>query len=406
MRFPFAIADGQMTKSDDMVAAPSGSTDNPFYDGRTVLLPLVGELRPGDILLTRATSVLGPGHGVQSKGIRLATWGAFSHALICSEPPIMIEAIGTGVSTLSLGRCYAHDWRSVRVLRHPDPSVAQDAARAAQLQVGRDYSVRRAIRAAFPKVVADRLADTGIFCSALVAQSYVGAGEALFAATPIERTTPATIERIEGLEDVTRLLFREGLAPRNLRAMVPLDAHAPPSPSARQTAISGRYAKALMSDAEALADQMPGQLDIVPTHFGLLDLVMDGLKAADAVRPPNTMLTDAARQLDHGLAKRIRSGELAEVHADLQRIEGAELASAVKASFDPAPDIDVAAMQALLLTTLRELDVRRRAASAMEAWNGPGNSEAVAAYVELERGAIGSMEMCATLFREILDRIG
>lgn len=192
-----------------------GVSGGSFYEGRTVLLPDVDRLRAGDILLTRTTSLAGFVEGTQSRKIRLKTGGSFSHAMICSEPPTMVEAIGIGVSTLSLSRCYAHGWESVRVLRHPDTTLAQVAASAAQLQVGRDYSVRRALRAAFP-AIADRISDLGTFCSALVAQSYVGAGDAFFARVPIEHTTPATIENIDGLEDVTRSVFNEGLAPRNM----------------------------------------------------------------------------------------------------------------------------------------------------------------------------------------------
>lgn len=118
-----------MTGDGDDDGVPGGS----FYDGRIVLLPDVGRLRVGDILLTRTTQLAGFVEGTQSRKIRMKTGGLFSHAMICAEPPTMVEAIGTGVSTLSLSRCYVHGWESVRVLRHPDAALAQAAASAAQL---------------------------------------------------------------------------------------------------------------------------------------------------------------------------------------------------------------------------------------------------------------------------------
>lgn len=377
--------------------------DSTFYDGRIVLLPDVSQLQSGDILLTRMSPLARPRDGAQSKKIRLGTGGTFSHVLICSEPPVVIEAIGAGVSTLSLARCYAHGWESVRVVRHPDSSLAKAAARFAQLQVGRDYSIRRALRAAFPTLIADRLADQGTFCSALVAQAYVGAGDVLFTQVPIERTTPATIEKLEGLVDVTKLVFREGLAPRNVGKLVPLDAPSTASPSARQTEISGRYAKALMTDAEQIAADV-SEPEIVPTHFGMLNLIMTAIDAT-RVTVNSGAISEEIRRLDMGLAALIASGELAAVFADLEAIESEELQEALRASFDHAPDIDRRAMQTQLATTRRGGSARREALAKMEAWNEGGRSAAVAAYAELERAVILGIERRETLFDEILRRL-
>ncbi len=381
------------------------NTGGVFYDERMVLLPDVALLRPGDVLLTRTTPLAGPIKGAQSKKIRMRTGGAFSHALICTEPPVMVEAVGTGVSTLSLARCYAHGWESIRLLRHPDTTVAQTAGSAAQLQVGRDYSIRRALRSAFPEFIADRVADHGTFCSALVAQCYVGASDALFACVPVELTMPATIEHIEGLADITRDVFREGLAPRNIGRLVPLDAHREPSPSARQTVISGRYAKALMADAELLAAAMPKSPEIIPTHYGMIDLITNAMDAALAGFCGADVAVIAAR-MDADLREFIASGELADVSAELAGIEAEELQGAVRASFDHVPDIDRRAMEAQLATTRRSLVVRRRSIDNMERWNRDGRSAAVGAYTGLERETILNLERREKLYGEILTRLG
>jgi hypothetical protein len=388
-----------LTDDGDDDAVSGGS----FCDGRTVLLPDVSRLRAGDILLTRTTPLAGFVKGTQSRKIRMKTGGSFSHAMICSEPPTMVEAIGTGVSTLSLSRCYAHGWESVRVLRHPDVALAQAAASAAQLQVGRDYSVRRALRAAFP-AIADRMSDLGTFCSALVAQSYIGAGDTFFARVPIELTTPATIENIDGLEDITQSVFQEGLAPRNIGRMVPLDTQSDPSPSARQTKASAKYAKALMADAERVVAALPSPLELLPTHYGMLDIVMKGIDALAAGVAAATLPEDV-RRLDADLAEMISSGELAAVHTVLEEIEGEELQQAMVSSFDASPDIDLRGMRSQLETTRRTLEVRGRSVRAMKDWNVGGRSAAVAAYVDLELTTIASIGRREAVFAEILNRL-
>jgi hypothetical protein len=269
--------------------------------------------------------------------------------------------------------------------------------------VGRDYSVRRALRAAFP-AIADRMSDLGTFCSALVAQSYVGSGDALFARVPIELTTPATIENIEGLNDLTHSVFYEGLAPRNIGRMVPLDAHSDPSPSARQTKASGKYAKALMADAERVVAALPSPHELLPTYYGMLDVIMKGVDALVAGLDGATFREDVHR-LDANLARMISSGELAAVHAQLETIEGEDLQQALASSFHPAPDIDLRAMRSQLETTRRTLEVRGRSVKAMADWNIGERSAAVAAYVELERNAIASIARREAVFVEILSRL-
>lgn len=248
------------------------------------------------------------------------------------------------------------------------------------------------------------MSDLGTFCSALVAQSYVGAGDALFARVPIELTTPATIENIDGLEDVTRSVFHEGLAPRNIGRMVPLDAHTDPSPSARQTKASGKYAKALMADAERVVAALPSPVEILPTHYGMLDVVMKGMDAlAAGVGAPT--LQENVRRLDADLAEMISSGELAAVHAALEEIEGEELQQAVASSFDATADIDRRAMRSQLATTRRTLEVRGRSVRALADWNVGRRSAAVAAYVDLEQTTITSIVRREAVFVEILDRL-
>ena len=57
------------------------------YDGKQVFVPEVDKLLPGDILLTFNAEAEASKDLKQSKAIRAATGGSFSHALICSVPP-------------------------------------------------------------------------------------------------------------------------------------------------------------------------------------------------------------------------------------------------------------------------------------------------------------------------------
>ena len=121
------------------------------YGGVAVYLPVVSRFRPGDILLTLNTESDDRKELRVSRVIARATRGRFSHALICSIPPTFIEAIGPGVSTISLARCFAHNLKNVRALRYPDREVSAKAASLARLEVGRDYSRAKAIASATGK---------------------------------------------------------------------------------------------------------------------------------------------------------------------------------------------------------------------------------------------------------------
>lgn len=59
------------------------------------------QVLPGDILLTRARFRVRDRSTYESKGIRLGTGGQFSHAALCIEYGLFIEAIGWGVCRLA-----------------------------------------------------------------------------------------------------------------------------------------------------------------------------------------------------------------------------------------------------------------------------------------------------------------
>jgi hypothetical protein len=377
------------------------------YDGKTVLLPRVELVRSGDILLTLNAESADRTGSKTSRAITAATRGRFSHALICSSPPTFVEAIGSGVSTLSLGRCFAHDLKNVRLLRYPDASVAAKAAKLVQLEIGRDYSVARAVNSVFPLRTLRRVEDRGIFCSALVAQVYLAAGGTLFARTPVERTTPATIDELQGLEDLTASVFRPALAPRNIETMSALDGDRAPTPSARQTELSNRCAKELFPAAIAIAADFPElDLSVTPTFYGLLDFVVKTIERTGRISEERREgFVDRVAELDEALAAFLETGELAGLQREIAAADDAMLAEAVAKSFDEDPDIDVVALQGYLQAGREQLRQRQESILSWEEW-GVERSAAMRAYLAIDRETAESIRRRNILLEEILGRFG
>lgn len=166
-------------------------------------------LRGGDVLLCTDRD------SYQSATIRRMTGGKFSHAAICTIPPLVIEANDPGVSEISLFRYSVRDRRNVRILRlWPNVPGAEATATAAAAEAlihrTRPYSTRGAITSILPLGTLDP-AD-GVFCSYLVAEAYMKAGLNVSPGgkTP-DKTTPADIEKSLFFEDITADLIAEAV---------------------------------------------------------------------------------------------------------------------------------------------------------------------------------------------------
>lgn len=374
--------------------------DSSKYDGAEVFLPEVGKLRAGDILLTfNAISEDRKGLRI-SRAIRSTTGGQFSHALICSAPPTFVEAIETGVGTLSLALCFVHNISHVRLLRYPNEAVARRAAAHAQLEVGRDYSVARAVSSVMPEAVVRRIKDRGIFCSALVSQAFTAAGAEEFQTTPAHQTTPATLEKMIGLIDITAQVFRPGLAPRNIESLSALDGDRVFSPASPQVQISNRYAKAVLDDAEALASSyLSAGLEPKPSLNGMLQFIMDGFDAVARGEVPQ----QEVERIDDRLAEMIGSGELITVLRDIESRDEASLGRYVEESFQPVPDIDRASLENYLETSRSSLVLRQKSIKAIEDWGTRSN--AMNAYLPFDRLAVQHIARRIPLLEEILGRL-
>lgn len=376
------------------------------FDGKTVYLPDVSIMRPGDIMLT-SNEISEDRLGLKTSAlIRKLTRGSFSHALICSSPPTFVEAIGPGVSTLSLANCYVFAIKNVRLLRYPDERIARRAAQLAQYEIGRSYSKARAAASVFPLHTLDRIEDHGIFCSALVAQVFLSAGGSLFDKTPVDRTTPATIEKMVGLADLTKSAFRAALAPRNIETMSSLDGDRAPTPSERQTRISAECVERYWPTVDSLAKAHPElKLESAPTLNGILEFIVKGIDRANTLPAfRRAAFEKAIASLDSEMEKFINSGALNEMYRIVEVHDGAIMQRNIEESYNSNPDIDTQAMRGLLVAGEMQLVQRDTAIANFEKW-GLQRSNALAANVAFERRAASFVRSRNILLREIIQRI-
>ena len=129
----------------------------------------IDKVQPGDILLTARKAAT-------SKGIRLASWGKVSHAMICVQHSSVIDSTSNGVQSQNLQRIFLGDRDGAFVFRmRPGLDSAQlDAVITyARAEIGTRYSLAEATRSV-AGVRKPRSARQ--FCSRLVARSYAHAG--------------------------------------------------------------------------------------------------------------------------------------------------------------------------------------------------------------------------------------
>jgi hypothetical protein len=214
---------------------------NPRYDNLYVFKPDLSKLRAGDVLLTRNVESNSLKGRTQSAAIARATGGHFSHALLCTMPPTLMEAIGEGVSNVTAQICFAHGLKNVRVLRYKDQSIARKAAAAAAVFLGKGYSVRRAVRSIVPGATEPTADDGRTFCSALVASAFRAADAPEFASLNPFKVTPAFLEQANCFQDVTQDVFIKILSPNNIEQMSALDGERVVSPLSAQANVLNAY---------------------------------------------------------------------------------------------------------------------------------------------------------------------
>ncbi len=129
-------------------------------------------LQIGDIILTTTTDWF-------SKGIRKVTGSDISHALVCVESHVVIDATGDGVHSRNTQRLFWEDECAVHVLRLTEGLDAAQSRRIVNYVRGRIGTQYSKVEAARSVLGGARSPSRRQFCSRLVAQAYASAGLSL-----------------------------------------------------------------------------------------------------------------------------------------------------------------------------------------------------------------------------------
>ncbi len=124
-------------------------------------------LREGDVLLTSEKSIT-------SKAVRGATFGGFSHAILYVGHSSYIHSDTKGVHSANIQRLLFDHRSRVKVLRPKESNAATNASMYARSQIGKEYSVKEAVRT---KIGVKAKKENKQFCSRLVAEAYEYAGK-------------------------------------------------------------------------------------------------------------------------------------------------------------------------------------------------------------------------------------
>jgi uncharacterized protein YycO len=377
---------------------------NPKYNGLYVFKPDLTKLRPGDVILTRnaeANSFKGKG---MSDVIATATRGKFSHALICTAPPIFIEAISNGVSNISVQNCFSHDLKNVRVLRYPNQAIAHAAASEAFKFFGKRYSVRAAVRSVLPGVAVLEPGDHRTFCSALVAAAYRAAGAPEFASINPMKTTPATLEKSGHFADVTWAVFVRILSPNNIEEMSALDGDRAVSPFAGQAMLlNSYYAKLSVPIGEFFATYPTLPVEKKPASFlECLPFINSACMAVN--RLPRHPDADRARELvrfiDNLAFDLLTEGKWQAMGRAAEAIDEKSMQYSLEESFKAKPDVDLKDTLGMIKAT------RDQIVSRSSILRDPvGQSRVWDEWVRMTLEAVAVLNIRLDILNEVLARV-
>ena len=373
---------------------------NSYYDGLDVYKIDLSKLRVGDILLTRNRRTNSIKGRRQADIISAATGGRFSHALLCSFPPTFVEAIGAGVSTLSMQNCFCHDLSDVRLLRYPYAQVAHAAGSWAMTRLGQGYSVRKAVLSVVPNARVPGT-DEGTFCSALVATAFGAAGAAEFLIGNPFGMTPADLQRMVCLVDVTASIFQRILSPRNIEQMTALDGDRAVTPSMQQAQIHAQLRAQLTPRIGAILSSYPDYDYPLPeTFFECLEFIIKSM-AMQPSRIPRGLRAEL-EVLDKTASELLSGGALDEMISAMVELEAREAGRLLEESFATTPDIDRSDLQNVYQVTLRQIGERSRIFSEPDLPRGA--SLAWDKWLELTEKTVGAMRARSAVLAEVIAR--
>lgn len=168
-----------------------------------------GKVEVGDIVLTSRPDLSAfVIRGATS--IRSFQKADFSHAALCTRPDLLLEAVPDGVIRRSVFATYVRRPEWIKVLRPISPLHTNDEGQSlpyyAERLYGRPYAPARAVASIFawPNMEETR----SVFCSQLVAQTYVDYGRPLLPGVEPSKTYPFLLTTSKELQDVTSSCVR------------------------------------------------------------------------------------------------------------------------------------------------------------------------------------------------------
>lgn len=369
------------------------------------------KIRPGDVLLTRNIYARGAYDRTQSATICKTTGGNFSHAMLCTQTPTFIEAVGDGVSNISIQNCFVYDLKNVRVIRHMQPEISQSAALSALMFLGRPYSVKRAIASVLPQFGNLDTDDHGIFCSALVAAAYIAAKCPRFADLNPMKVTPRTLEEMGGFNDVTENVFFSILTPPNLEKMSALDGDRAWSPLGEQAKILRDYFYTAFTQCQSITNDFPRFITSVPeSFFELVEFVAQGL-GQKLLLDPSTLndpqLVELMRRLealDQAVYKALSDNRYESMLDEAIRVDADSSRRLIEESFKPDPDFDVEDLAAISEASDKQIEDRSRLLTAYASYPA-GMCLTLDKWLDLTRKGLKNFESRKVMLSEILERV-
>ena len=188
MRFTGASMENRNSQSKEE------SQSNSFYCFDTTLT------QPGDIILTGSPT------GKNSRIIRGWTGSDFSHAGICFDSGIFIEALGKGVRRFNLARMATRSLKNIRFLRLKDEipdreRIAKKAGSKAEQYLTQGYWLSGALKSLLNASKKEH--TSSFYCSHLVAHVYHEVGLELLPGRMAEDVYPGLLIESELFSDVT-----------------------------------------------------------------------------------------------------------------------------------------------------------------------------------------------------------
>ncbi|MDP3692136.1 hypothetical protein [Bradyrhizobium sp.] len=378
---------------------------NPRYDGLYVYVFDGHKLQPGDVVLTRNVESSSFKGKAVSDAIAAGSRGDFSHALLCTTPPTLIEAIDAGVSNINSRRCFVHDLKHVRVLRYPHAGIARAAASASMLSFAKGYSKRAAIASVVPGVDLSHPHDDRTFCSALVAASFRAGGAPEFQSVDPMKTTPATLQKSAHFSDVTSDVLKCVLSPENIEEMSALDGDRQPSPMAGQAKLLNGYYLALSVPIDELMAAYPGLIGPRPSSFfeclRFISTMCLGVREMPQTEETQD-IRERAKAIDQLAFTLLSEGKWQAMEASAEALDDQSMLYTLNESFKANPDIDLDATLAVIRQSRDQ--IRSRASILDDPAKPPGHSLVWDEWVTLTKNSLSYFEKRIRVLSEALGR--